>query len=86
MGQTGAAQSHLAHQGVGVGDVFLFFGWFRRAESVAGCWRYAPDAPDLHVLFGWLEVDEVLPVVTQRDGVVRRHPWIVHHPRVAPPD
>src|SRR5689334_1319956 len=29
-GQTGAAQTHLDHCGVGVGDLFLFFGWFRR--------------------------------------------------------
>jgi Nucleotide modification associated domain 3 len=27
-GQTGAAQAHLSNQGVGVGDVFLFFGLF----------------------------------------------------------
>lgn len=29
-GQVGNAQSHLENQGVEVGDVFLFFGWFRR--------------------------------------------------------
>ncbi len=28
-GQTGAAQTHLERQGVGVGDVFVFFGLFR---------------------------------------------------------
>ena len=27
-GQCGAAQSHLRNQGVGIGDVFLFFGLF----------------------------------------------------------
>jgi hypothetical protein len=30
-GQTGAAQTHLKTNGVGVGDVFLFFGLFRKA-------------------------------------------------------
>lgn len=32
-GQTGAAQSHLANQGVGPGDVFLFFGLFAESGS-----------------------------------------------------
>jgi hypothetical protein len=30
-GQTGAAQGHLAKQGIGIGDMFLFFGPLRRA-------------------------------------------------------
>lgn len=85
LGQTGAAQSHLCRRGVGSGDVFLFFGWFRQTECVAGSWRFARSAPDLHVLFGWLEVDEVLPIVTQRDATLARHPWIANHPHVASP-
>jgi hypothetical protein len=32
-GQCGAAQTHLANQGVGIGDVFLFFGLYREEES-----------------------------------------------------
>ena len=35
LGQTGAAQTHLEGQGVGPGDVFLFFGWFREVEAVS---------------------------------------------------
>ena len=31
-GQVDASQSHLAYQGVGVGDLFLFFGWFRETD------------------------------------------------------
>ncbi len=59
-GQAGAATSHLRNQGVGLGDVFLFFGWFRRVESVMGRYRFCKDAPNLHVIFGWLRVGEVL--------------------------
>ena len=62
LGQTGAAQTHLDGQGVGPGDVFLFFGWFREVEAVSRNWRYVPRAPDLHVMFGWLEVGAVIPV------------------------
>ena len=32
-GQTGAAQSHLERRGVGVGDVFLFFGLFAALDE-----------------------------------------------------
>lgn len=85
LGQNGAAQSHLARQGVGPGAVFLFFGWFREVERHARRWRYVPGAPDLHLLYGWLEVAEVLPVVSGRAESLRRHPWIADHPHVANP-
>src|ERR1019366_2374960 len=29
-GQSGAAAGHLINQGVGAGDLFIFFGWFRK--------------------------------------------------------
>ena len=35
LGQAGIAQSHLNKQGIGSGDVFLFFGLYRRAEETA---------------------------------------------------
>ncbi|MGQ0565857.1 MAG: hypothetical protein ACT4OK_12400 [Gemmobacter sp.] len=45
-GQVGAAQSHLANQNVGVGDLFLFFGVFGDGRQRR------------HRLFGWLRVQE----------------------------
>ncbi|MGO1542003.1 MAG: hypothetical protein ACTHXB_10310 [Luteimonas sp.] len=86
LGQAGSAQSHLRDQGVGAEDVFLFFGWFRQVERHAGRWRYVPGAPHLHLIYGWLEVEEVLAVVTDRERCLRRHPWIASHPHVANPD
>ena len=78
-GQTGAAETHLQNQGVGPGDVFLFFGWFREVERApTGTLRYRRDAPDRHVFFGWLQVEERLPVapLTGLPGWTRGHP---HH-------
>jgi hypothetical protein len=46
-GQHGAAQSHLAGQGVGIGDIFLFFGLFRELEG---------GAPH-HRIYGYLKVE-----------------------------
>lgn len=57
-GQTGGAQKHLEKQGVGRGDLFLFFGWFRRTTLDNGAIRYERSAPHIHALFGWLQVAE----------------------------
>lgn len=61
-GQCGAAQSHLDSHGIGRGDLFLFFGWFREVELFKKRWRYVPGAPDRHVLYGWLQINQVVTV------------------------
>jgi hypothetical protein len=76
-GQTGPAQSHLCRQGVGPGDVFLFFGWFRGCVRRQGRLRYERHAPDLHVLFGWLQVGAVVRVAKLAP---RELPWARKHP------
>jgi len=74
-GQSDAAAQHLDRTGVGEGDLFLFFGWFRQIESIAGVYRYAKGAPDLHVLWGWLQVDEILtPRSAMKPSGFERHP------------
>ncbi len=61
-GQCGAAQSHLESHSVGRGDLFLFFGWFREVEFYKKRWRYVSGAPDRHVLYGWLQINQVVAV------------------------
>lgn len=51
-GQHSAAQTHLERQGVGLGDVFLFFGLF--AEEATG--------EPHHRIFGYLKVEEMVPL------------------------
>lgn len=76
-GQADAAQSVLAREDVGPGDLFLFFGWFRRATRSAGRLRFVQGAPDLHVIWGWMQIDEVIAV----DG--SEHPqWMGYHPHM----
>jgi hypothetical protein len=81
-GQVGAAQSHLARHRVGPDDLFLFFGWFRRVEYAAGCWRYVRSARSVHRLFGWLQVGEVLRVGRDVEAARARWPWLAHHPHL----
>jgi hypothetical protein len=82
-GQTGAAQSHLAKHAIGPGDLFLFFGWFKAAEATAdGAWQFKSDAPNQHVLFGWLQVGDVLPVGRQTTHYAQTYPWLRDHPHL----
>lgn len=59
-GQVDAAQSHLQSRGIGKGDLFLMFGWFREAQKVRERYRFMPGAPDVHVSYGWFQVGDVL--------------------------
>ncbi len=80
-GQAGAAQAHLAGAGVTAGDLFLFFGWFRRVEETQDGWRYVRHAADLHALFGWLKVGEIWKVEQEPP---KRLCWTAYHPHVNP--
>ena len=76
-GQAGAAASHLARNRVGVGDLFLFFGWFRQATGVSGHISFVRGAPNLHVIFGWMEVAAVHSMSNQ---LIEEMPWASEHP------
>jgi hypothetical protein len=75
-GQAGAAEMHLQNQGVKEGDVFVFYGWFRQVELVSGKYRYVRNAPDLHVIFGWLQIEQRIPVasISEIPEWARGHP------------
>ncbi len=78
LGQERAPQGHLRKQGVGVGDLFIFWGLFRHVDEQFR-WIGKPE----HRVWGWLQIGEVAPV----DGVVRtggrRWNWAARHPHLA---
>jgi hypothetical protein len=78
-GQVSAAQKHLAGNGVEAGDLFLFFGWFRAVDKVDGRWRYVRGAPNLHVIYGWMQVGEVIGLSDADDRLLTAH---ADHPHV----
>ena len=80
LGQAGIAQSHLNNQGVASGDVFLFFGLYRRVEETAEGWRFVRGARELHVLWGWLQTDQKYRVT---DIGPNDLPWARHHPHIS---
>jgi len=79
LGQTGAAQGHLQNFGVGPGDVFLFFGLFQEVQKLGRDLRFRPDSEPQHVIFGWLQVAEVVPVDRCSRKVMS---WAAYHPHM----
>ena len=80
LGQHGTAQGHLRKQGVGVGDLFLFWGSFQAVDGELR--RLAGPA---HYIWGWLQIGVIAPV----DEVVRSGGddwrWAKTHPHLAFP-
>ena len=76
-GQINQAQSHLANQGVKIDDLFLFFGWFKQTKFKSnGELEFEKLAPDLHVIFGYLQIGEIIKL-TKEDEVPT---WMDYHP------
>lgn len=61
-GQASQAQSHLRNNNVGAGDLFLFFGLFRRVEVVHGSYKWVRGDRPCHVIWGWMQIGEILPL------------------------
>lgn len=78
-GQEGAALSHLQNQGVGIGDLFLFYGWFKQTEySRDGKLCYVKGAPDQHIIYGWFQVGQII------DSPADVPAWLSTHPHNSP--
>ncbi len=81
-GQVGPAQGHLRKHTVGAGDLFLFWGLFRKVDSELQ-WIGRAE----HHIWGWLQIASVAAVdnVVRRGGEAWR--WAREHPHYSfPPD
>jgi hypothetical protein len=75
-GQIDSAQSHLENQRVSKGDLFLFFGWFRKTRYNDGKLVFDPREKDLHAIFGYLQIGEIIKV-DHRFDIPK---WMAYHP------
>lgn len=79
-GQNGTSKIHLETQNVGLGDIFLFYGWFRQTElDNSGKLRFV-NAPkdkttDKHIIFGYMEIGEI---ITNRERIVSEFNYHPH--------
>ncbi len=81
-GQVGASQKHLSNNYVGKGDLFIYFGWFREVEQHHQVWQFKKNAPDLHVIYGWLLVENVISVYNNTTSILEKYPWLECHPHL----
>lgn len=75
-GQSGAALSHLRNMGVGKGDLFLYFGWFRETEMNQGKLIYKRKAKDLHVIYAYMQIGETIDPKSDVPEWLKEHPHI----------
>lgn len=79
-GQVKSAQTHLKNYQVDIGDIFLFFGWFKKAEYKNGKFQYIADRnyPNgFHAIYSYLQINEIYKPNVQ--GVPD---WLQYHPHV----
>jgi len=77
LGQIEASQSHLENQGVSVGDLFLFFGWFRKTRINAKN-QLEYFGPDFHMIFGYLRIGEIIK--TKNNKNIEK--WLNYHSHI----
>ncbi len=59
-GQTGTGHKYLKKQGVGVGDLFVFYAWFRPVEkNEENHLRYVKNTKDADMIYGYMQVGEL---------------------------
>lgn len=75
LGQSHAAQKHLSNNNIEMGDLFLFFGWFRKVQLVNNVYKYVPET-DRHVIWGYLQVGEIIKI----DQTKEYDEWLEGHP------
>ena len=73
-GQTGSSLTELRDNGVKEGDLFLFFGWFKKTEYYNEQLRYIPKSPNLHVIYGYMQIGNIV------DSVSQIPEWLKYHP------
>lgn len=78
-GQAEQSLSELYNNHFGKGDLFLFFGWFRETEYVNGKLRYKRDAPNIQLIYGYMQVGDILTCDSDLPDWLMEHP---HAPRL----
>jgi len=75
-GQSDTALSHLRRNHVSIGDLFLFFGWFRATEIKNGNLVYQKNAPDQHIIYGYMQIGSIIEKKTDAPEWLKEHPHI----------
>ena len=83
-GQVKSAQSHLGNNKIEIGDVFVFFGWFKKAELIDGKFRYINDKDypnGFHAIYSYMQIDQIY-----KPNIESTPEWLNDHPHVSHKD
>ncbi|MCK9245965.1 MAG: hypothetical protein M0P11_03310 [Anaerolineaceae bacterium] len=88
LGQVGSSEGHLRNQGVCIGDLFLFYGWYKPVIKVEGKWQYDYSQNDVHQVWACMTIGERLEIdkYEQEVEVLNRYPWLTCHPHIGDKD
>lgn len=78
-GQTGSAQAQLRNADVTEGDIFLFFGWFRRVDDNFHFIKKKDDKcffnyADLHAIYGYMQIGKIITSPEE----IKKYRWHPH--------
>ena len=73
-GQKKQSQTHLTNKNVNRTDLFLFFSWFKRTIETKQGLKYDDNSPDLHIIFGYMQIGEM---ITEEVEIPK---WLEYHP------
>jgi len=76
-GQMNQSLSHLFNNNVQEGDLFLFYGLYKRVKCEDGKWMFVRGERKLHILWGWLQIDKIIDI--NKEEVPK---WASYHPHV----
>lgn len=84
LGQAEQAESHLRNQEIASDDIFLFYGWFKRIVLVDGRWMYDHSERDIHLIWSWMTVGEVIKLDNnnQVNSALQKFPELNVHPHL----
>lgn len=72
-GQANSALGHLTKKDIKLGDIFLFFGWFKEAEIKQNKISYKKEAQDIHAIYGYLQVGKIYKDSTALPDYAKYH-------------
>jgi len=73
-GQADQSLSELWNNQFGEGDLFLFFGWFRKTEFLNGRLVYKRNAPNIQLIYGYMQVGAIIKAGDDIPGWLSTHP------------
>lgn len=78
-GQVGSSQKHLQNEEVKKGDLFIYFGLFRKVIENTNGYAYDRNSPPIHVIYGYLQIGDIHCICLK----TKIPDWMEYHPHIS---